>query len=38
VSAEGLAGLDDGAHFDLPGQRELGRRYAAKMLEALDTP
>lgn len=34
VSAEGLAGMDR-AHFDLSGQRELGRRYAEKMLAAL---
>ena len=34
VSAEGLAGMDE-AHFDLEGQRELGRRYAEAMLEAL---
>jgi hypothetical protein len=36
VSASGLAGTDT-AHFDLAGQRELGRRYAEKMLE-LDPP
>ena len=37
VSAAGLAELNDpwNAHFDLPGQRELGRRYAATLLEAL---
>jgi hypothetical protein len=34
VSAEGLTGSDS-AHFDLRGQRELGRRYAEKMLAAL---
>lgn len=34
VSASGLAGVDN-FHFDLAGQRELGRRYAAKMLEVL---
>ncbi len=37
VSASGLAGVD-AYHFDLPGQRELGARYAAAMLEALSTP
>ena len=37
VSASGLAGVD-AFHFDLPGQRELGARYAAAMLEALSTP
>jgi hypothetical protein len=37
VSAQGLAALADPyrAHFDLPGQRELGRRYAKVMLAAL---
>jgi hypothetical protein len=34
VSAEGLAGSDR-AHFDVRGQRELGKRYAEKMLRAL---
>jgi hypothetical protein len=34
VSAEGLQGMDS-AHFDLAGQRELGRRYAKAVLEAL---
>lgn len=34
VSAEGLAGMDR-AHFDARGQRELGKRYAEKMLAAL---
>jgi len=34
VSASGLAGMD-AAHFDLPGQRELGARYGAAMLELL---
>ncbi len=34
VSAEGLAGMDS-AHFDLSGQRELGRRYATAMIELL---
>jgi len=35
VSAEGLTILNDGynAHFDLRSQRELCRRYAAKMLD-----
>lgn len=37
VSAAGLTELADpwNAHFDLPAQRELGRRYAATMLQAL---
>ena len=37
VSAAGLGELEDqyNAHFDLPAQRELGRRYAQVMLEAL---
>jgi hypothetical protein len=34
VSAAGLNG-QDGAHFDLAGQRELGARYGAAMLELL---
>lgn len=34
ISAEGLAGADE-AHFDLAGQRELGKRYGEKMLELL---
>lgn len=34
VSAEGLLGLD-AAHFDLAGQRELGARYGAAMLDLL---
>ena len=34
ASARGLTGLD-AYHFDAAGQRELGRRYAARMLEAL---
>jgi len=34
VSAEGLAG-GDRAHFDARAQRELGKRYAEKMLSAL---
>ena len=34
VSADGLSGFD-AAHFDLPGQRELGARYGAAMLELL---
>lgn len=37
VSASGLAGVDQ-FHFDLPGQRLLGARYAEKMLEALSAP
>lgn len=38
VSAAGLTELDDpwNAHFDLAAQRELGRRYAATFLQALD--
>jgi hypothetical protein len=35
ISAEGLDAMDE-AHFDLEGQRELGQRYAAKMLELLE--
>jgi hypothetical protein len=34
VSAEGLKGVDS-FHFDLEGQRALGRLYAVRMLEAL---
>jgi len=34
ASASGLSGLD-AYHFDASGQRELGRRYARRMLEAL---
>jgi hypothetical protein len=34
ASASGLAGFDD-YHFDVAGQRELGRRYAQRMLDAL---
>jgi hypothetical protein len=34
VSTVDLSGMDE-AHFDLPGQRELGARYAAAMLELL---
>jgi len=34
VSANGLAGQDS-AHFDLAGQRELGARYGAAMIELL---
>ncbi|HWA72851.1 MAG TPA: sialate O-acetylesterase [Polyangiaceae bacterium] len=34
VSADGLSGMD-GAHFDLAGQRTLGARYGAAMLELL---
>jgi hypothetical protein len=37
VSAEGLGGHDS-AHFDLAGQRELGARYGAAMLELLQAP
>ncbi|HEX5101112.1 MAG TPA: sialate O-acetylesterase [Polyangiaceae bacterium] len=34
ASASGLGGMDE-HHFDLDAQRELGRRYGARMLEAL---
>lgn len=34
VSADGLVGVDE-AHFDLAGQRELGRRYAQAFLTAI---
>lgn len=34
ISSEGLSGTDV-YHFDLPSQRELGRRYAEKMIELL---
>lgn len=34
ISACGLGGVDQ-AHFDLPGQRELGLRYGQQMLQAL---
>ncbi|HLV66741.1 MAG TPA: sialate O-acetylesterase [Polyangiaceae bacterium] len=37
VSASGLNGTDQ-YHFDLPGQRELGKRYAQTLLEALTLP
>jgi hypothetical protein len=36
VSANGLSG-QDAAHFDLAGQRELGKRYAAAMIELMKT-
>lgn len=35
ISAKGLNGIDS-FHFDTEGQRELGRRYAVKMMEILD--
>ena len=35
VSAEGCTAGPDHLHFDAEGYRELGRRYAAQMLEAL---
>ncbi|MBN1697427.1 MAG: hypothetical protein JW881_07930 [Spirochaetales bacterium] len=35
VSAEGLNGVDQ-FHFDLEGQREIGKRYGEAMLELLD--
>lgn len=34
ISSEGLSGQDN-AHFDSEGYRELGRRYAAQMLEIM---
>ena len=37
VSAQGLSGQDE-AHFDLAGQRELGKRYGAAMIELLQAP
>jgi hypothetical protein len=37
VSAEGLNGTDM-YHFDLVGQRELGKRYGEKMQEVLTLP
>jgi hypothetical protein len=37
VSASGLNGFDQ-YHFDLPAQRELGKRYAAAMQQALILP
>jgi hypothetical protein len=37
VSAEGLKGMDS-AHFDLAGQRELGRRYAKAFLQVVPNP
>ncbi len=35
VSASGLGIMQDKLHFDLAGQRELGKRYGQKMLDAL---
>lgn len=35
ISAQGLGGVDT-YHFDLPGQRELGRRYGMAMQRALN--
>lgn len=35
ISAKGLLGRGDDAHFNLASQRELGRRYATKMVELL---
>jgi hypothetical protein len=37
VSAEGL-GLKDRFHFDAAGQREMGKRYAAAFLNAIENP
>jgi hypothetical protein len=34
ISANGLVGVDN-FHFNLPGQRELGGRYGARMIQAL---
>jgi carbohydrate esterase-like sialic acid-specific acetylesterase len=34
ISADGLANID-AFHFDLPGQREFGRRYGQTMIDAL---
>jgi hypothetical protein len=34
VSSEGLTRSDE-YHFDLPSQREFGKRYAARLLELL---
>ena len=36
VSANGLSGVDS-AHFDLAGQRELGKRYGEAMIQLLQT-
>ena len=35
ISADGLTGIDS-YHFDIESQRELGRRYAEKMLEIIN--
>jgi hypothetical protein len=35
ISAKGLLGRGDDAHFSLAAQREFGKRYAAKMIEVL---
>jgi hypothetical protein len=35
VSSLGCEGIEDGLHFSAAGYRELGKRYAAKMLEML---
>ena len=35
ISSSGCTALEDDVHFDAAGNRELGRRYAAKMLELL---
>lgn len=37
VSAQGL-GLKDRYHFDAAGQREMGKRYAAAFLDAIENP
>jgi len=37
ISASGLNGIDT-FHFDLPGQRELGKRYGTAMQQALTLP
>lgn len=37
VSSRGCTALDDNLHFDSPGAREMGRRYARTMLGLLET-
>ncbi len=36
ISSSGCSDQDDNVHFDATGYRELGRRYAQKMLEVMD--
>jgi hypothetical protein len=38
ISSAGCSDREDNLHFDPAGTRELGRRYAAKMLEHLGVP